>query len=286
MPNLYIGRLLRGLAWLSLALMVACSGVRAPNPLELGSVQVDIVDGPKEFEQLQALSRSGALANAEGGGINYIRMEAIRDTALSIGARTALAWRGGQINKTVATQGSYLDGVFNFNSLLLEDEILPPVLLESRNALNMDGPHNLRVADRSYRIVKQARFVTTPPTWREYLLMDERAPEAPDPSLLPQTQEERAAWQQGVVEGWAAGIKQANEIYAENLARLKRDYQGMVRYRMLLAQKMVTAPQVAHRDLGVTGGGEMLSVNDRMLTIKALPSLQADSSGWSPSVAP
>jgi defect-in-organelle-trafficking protein DotC len=272
--------------WLSLSLLVACSNVRAPNPLELSSLQVDIVAGPEEFEKLQVMTRSGAIAQQTGEGINYIRMEAVRDTALSVGARSALAWRSGQINKIVATQASYLDGVFNFNSLILDDEVLPPVLLESRNALNVDGPHNIRVADRSYRIVKQARFVTTPPTWREYLLMDERSPEPPDPTLLPQTQEEQAAWQKGVVEGWAAGIKQANEIYAENLARLKRDYQGMVRYRMLLAQRMVTAPQVAHRELGVTGGGEVLSVNDRILTIKALPSLQADSSAWAPSVAP
>lgn len=281
-PNLYIGSIRKGLVWLALVLLVGCA-MKAPNPLELGAVQAEVVPGPEEFEQLQTLSRTGALASsAEGGGINYIRMEAIRDTALSVGARTALAWRSKQINGTIATQASYLDGVFNFNSLVLEDEILPPVLLESRNALSMDGPHNIRVADRSYRIVKQARFVTTPPNWREYLLMDERAPEPPDPSLLPQTQEEKTAWQKGIVEGWAAGVKQGNEIYAENLARLKRDYQGMVRYRMLLAQKMVTPPQVAHRDLGVTGGGEMLSVNDRILTIKALPSLQADSSTWEP----
>ncbi len=59
--------------------------------------------------------------------------------------------------------------------------------------------------------------------------------------------------------GWFEGIDQADQIYTENLARLKRDYQGMIRYRMLLAQNMVSAPQVAHRELGVTGGGEELS---------------------------
>ncbi len=285
-PNLYMSKLLQGIACCSLAFIIGCSALRAPNPMDLGTVKNEVVPGPKEFETLQTLSRSGALTSLEGSNTNYIRMEAVRETALSVGARAGLAWRSKHINETTATQASYLDSVFNFNSLILDDEILPPVLLEARNAANMDDPQNLRIADRSYSIVKQARFVTTPPTWREYLWMDQRAPEPPDPSLLPQTQEEKKAWQQGIIEGWAAGVKQANEIYAENLARLKRDYQGMVRYRMLLAQKMVTPPQVAYRELGVTGGGEMLSVNDRILTIKALPSLQADSSGWEPSLAP
>jgi defect-in-organelle-trafficking protein DotC len=114
--------------------------------------------------------------------------------------------------------------------------------------------------------------------------MDETRPSPPDVSLLPSTMEEKRVWQASVIEGWANGVAQANQIYADSLARLKRDYQGMVRYRMLLAQNMVSAPQVAQRDLGVTGGGEALSVNDRILTIKALPSLKSNSGDWMPAV--
>lgn len=275
-------------ALLSLVLIgCAGGGVKAPNPMDLSSVDGGVVDGPREFEHLQALSRTKAISSEEGGNaINFIRMDAVRETAMSVSARTALAWRGEQINRMVESQSEYLDGVFNFAGLVLDDEILPPVLLESRNALSMDGPHNLRVADRTYRIIKQARFISTAPTWREYLLMDETRPEAPDATLLPNTQEEKKAWQQGIVQGWQDGIKQANMIYEENLNRLKRDYQGMVRYRMLLAQNMVSSPLVAQRDLGITGGGEELAVNDRVLTIKALPSLKANSQAWNPSIAP
>jgi defect in organelle trafficking protein DotC len=274
-----------GLASSLSVLLLACSdNVRAPNPMSLGAIDPVIYEGPKEFEQLQTLSRNAGVKDEIRG--NFIRMDAVRDTAMSLGARTALAWRGEQINQMLASQAGYLNGVFNFQGLVLDDGILPPVLLESRNALTMDNPQNLRVADRTYQIIKQAHFVSVAPSWRDYLMMDQTRPEAPDISLLPSTDDERAAWQQGIVKGWEDGVKQANMIYDENLARLKRDYQGMVRYRMLLAQNMVSAPQVAHRELGVTGGGESLAVNDRILTIKALPSLKANSQSWKPSIAP
>jgi defect-in-organelle-trafficking protein DotC len=275
-----------GLLSLVCCLLLGCSSgkMKAPNPLDLSTIDPNFIHGPQEFEKLQTLSRQGEL-KAELQ-TNFMRKDAVRDTAMSVGARTALAWRGEQINRMLNSQAGHLNSVFNFAGLVLSDSILPPVLLESHNAISLDNPHSIRVADRSYQIIRQAHFVSAPPTWREYLIMDETRPEAPDVSLLPSTQEEQDAWRQGIVKGWEEGLKQAEMIYQENLSRLKRDYQGMVRYRMLLAQNMVSPPQVAHRDLGITGGGESLAVNDRTLTIRALPSLKADSQVWKPSIAP
>ncbi|MFI4957204.1 MAG: type IV secretion system DotC family protein [Gammaproteobacteria bacterium] len=275
-PNLIIGVIVA-------SSLVGCANLRAPNPLTLGSIETTVKDGPTEFKELQVLSRQQGLMKTQAK-TNHIRMQAIRDTALSISARTALAVRGQAINQMMGQQQSYLDQVFNFQGLMIEGGILPPVMLESRNDLSLSDGQNIRVADRTYRIIKQARFVTLPPSWREYLVMDETRPSPPDVSLLPSTSEEKKVWQASVVEGWDNGVVQANQIYEANLARLKRDYQGMVRYRMLLAQNMVSAPQVAQKDLGVTGGGEALSVNDRILTIKALPSLKSNSEEWTPSV--
>jgi defect-in-organelle-trafficking protein DotC len=274
-----------GLFSLITLFLFGCSGqLRAPNPMDLGAVDPIIISGPQEFENLQLLSRGNQLVGLEK--TNTIRMEAVRDTAMSIGARTALAWRGEQINKMLHAQTEHLNAVFNFGGLVMKDNILPPVLLESRNAVAIESPQNIRVSDRTYQILKQAMFVSTAPTWRDYLVMDETRPETPDVSLLPASDIEKAAWKQGIIKGWENGLVQAEQIYQENLSRLKRDYQGMIRYRMLLAQNMVSAPQVAQRDLGITGGGESLAVNDRTLTIKALPSLKADSETWKPSISP
>jgi defect-in-organelle-trafficking protein DotC len=53
-------------------------------------------------------------------------------------------------------------------------------------------------------------------------------------------------------------------------------------YQKLRAQNIVSAPFVATTNLGVTGGGAKLNVNDQVLRIMALPALQPNSSRWRP----
>lgn len=239
--------------------------------------------GPKELAAIENISHKG-LQNAKKAELNKMRLDALRDVAMSLGARSGLAWRVGQINESLKGRENYLNQVFNFRALIVEDNVLPPVLVESRDSMNIETPNSIRLADTSYRIVKQARFISTPPVWRDYLIIREMAPDQPDPSLLPKNKEERKIWKEYTRIGWGKGIHQANRIYEANLSRLKRDYQGMIRYRTLLAQNMVSPPQVAKRDLGITGGGDELAVNDRVFTIKALPALKADSKQWHPKI--
>jgi defect-in-organelle-trafficking protein DotC len=208
------------------------------------------------------------------------RMIGIKETALSIGAQSGLAWRAKQINAILESQNRELDQVFNFNALVLEDHVLPPVLVESRASLKLDSDTAIRLADRTYKIANQARFVTTAPVWDNYLFMNYQQPEPPHPSLLPQNTKEQAYWDEYVAQGWSNGIQQANTIYADNLARLKRDYQGMLLYRKLLTQNIVSKPYVAKTELGITGSGSDMSINDRVLRITALPQLKADSKAW------
>lgn len=215
-----------------------------------------------------------------------VRYDMLKEAALSLGARGGLAARSEQINAELREEADYLTSVFNFQALMLENNVQPPVLEEGRDALNLDSPYTIRIADRNYRIVKQARFVTAVPIWQDYLIAPVRKPTPPDKALLPDedNKEEIAVWQEYSRKGWQQGIEQADTIYADNLARLKRDYKGMIRYRTLLAQNMVSPPLVAEKELGITGGGEQLAINDRVLTIKALPSLKANSEQWIPVV--
>ncbi len=164
--------------------------------------------------------------------------------------------------------------------MLLDDNILPPVLIEARNTLNLSGGDSIRVADRNYKIVNQAKFITAAPTWREYLLMSYDLPQLPDRSLLPRNKPERIMWENDLEEGWNAGLQQAELIFMENINRLVRDYKGMILYRNLLAQHIVSEPYVASMNMGITGGGNDMTVNDRLLRITAFPQLQADSSAW------
>lgn len=218
--------------------------------------------------------------------VNPIRATALKETAMTLGAQGALAWRSQEINKMLELNELSLEKTFNFRQLLLKDNVLPPVLSEGRNELNIADPNTLRLADHIYKIESPPRFVTAPPTWRDYLWTNFGKPEKPDSSLLPKTQDERDLWNEYIKIGWADGVQQANQIFSANLGRLKRDYAGMILYRKLLAENMVTAPFVAKTDMGVTGDENEMRVNDQILRITATSKLITNSHKWKPAVTP
>jgi defect-in-organelle-trafficking protein DotC len=212
--------------------------------------------------------------------MNKIRETAIKDTALSVGAQTGLAVRAKEIDNQLTTHQRYLDKIYDFNALVLEHNVMPPVLLEGRNTFNLDDLQSIRVSNRTYRVYKQAHFITTAPNWREYLWMDYQPPEPPHPSLLPTTKEEAAVWKTYVARGWQQGVEQANTILEESIARIKQDFNGMILYRKLLAMNMVSPPFISHTDLGVTGDAEEMHIDDRVLRITALPALNTNPNEW------
>ena len=168
------------------------------------------------------------------GKVNRIRMQALRETATTIGAQGALAWQSIHINEGLDKQSSYLDQVFDFNQLLLKHNVLPPVLSESSGNLHLADSDAIRSSDKNYKLISPAKFVTTPPTWRNYLWLSYKKPDVPDQTLLPVDQDEAKVWNFYLKEGWKNGLQQAHDIFAANTSRLKRDYTGMVLYRKLL----------------------------------------------------
>jgi defect-in-organelle-trafficking protein DotC len=168
--------------------------------------------------------------------------------------------------------------------LLLPHNVLPPVLTEGHNLLNLADNFTIRIADVEYQIVYPPRFVTAPPSWRDYIWMNYKKPEIPNSSLLPKTSDESKVWNQYVKIGWNDGVDQANEIFLANVNRLKRDINGMILYKKLYAQNMVTAPYVAEADLGVTGDSNDMKINDKVLRITAISELKPNSKTWKPVV--
>ncbi len=211
---------------------------------------------------------------------NTIRLETIKQTARSIGAQAALAWQSYHLNAVLEKQKKNLDHIFNFNYLMLADNVLPPILVEGRNTLNLADDFTIRVSDHDYQIVQPPRFVTTPPNWRNYIWMIYNQPEKPNATLLPQNKNERNLWNEYIRVGWNDGIDQADQIFSSNLARLHRDYEGMILYRKLLAQNMVTEPYVSQAELGITGDGDNLHINDRVLRITSISQLKTDAKNW------
>lgn len=234
---------------------------------------------------LQAMANINTKKQPRKIKTNKIREMALKEIALSVGAQSGLAWRAKIIDSQLTKQARTLDAVYDFNALVLEHNILPPVLLEGRNTLNLADDQTIRISDRTYKVARQARFVTTPPNWRQYLWLDYKKPELPHASLLPKTKRERQVWCHYVEKGWQKGIEQASTILEENIARVQEDFLGMLLYRKLLAMNMVSPPYVAHTNLGITGDGSELHIDDRVLRITALPVLNINSKEWRAAVA-
>lgn len=233
---------------------------------------------------LEAMQNKKGTSAQSPGSISKIREMALKETALSVGAQSGLAYRAKIIDDQLVRQTKYLDTIYDFNALVLENNVLPPVLLEGRNTLNLADTQTIRISDRVYKVSKQAHFVTTSPNWRQYLWMDYKKPDPPHVTLLPVNKEERIIWVHYVDKGWQNGLDQANTILEENISRIKEDFVGMILYRKLLAMNMVTPPYVSHTDLGVTGDGHEIHIDDKVLRITALPALNINSSEWKAAV--
>jgi len=242
---------------------------------------------PPTAEQLKAIKKNAKPRDGVSSMPINIRRDAMRESALSYGARGGLAWRTYNIRQEMETRARYLDKVYNFRQLLIPAPsgllIEPPIISESLDAMTIEqGGQNAAVADRIYNIGRNARIVSTARTWRAYLERQWGEVTPPPEILLPVKGDDFVEWEKWFDQGWAAGIEQADEIFQADLNKLTADYQGMIRYRSLLTQGMVSPPYALQVDRGVTGGGNEMRVGDRGVSITGLPSLQTETKQWSP----
>jgi defect-in-organelle-trafficking protein DotC len=246
-----------------------------------GSLQTDNLNLPT----LKSIETLSAPVNADKSTLNEkdkLRVPAMRDQALSYGARAGLSWASQQINNELQADSSQLTKTYDFNAFLIKEAgdvtLLPPVISESDATYEQQNNGNiLRVADTYYEIIQQARFAPVSPLWYTYLIRKYSVPSPPPTELLPKDDAEREVWKAYVDQGWDQGVQQATDIFKYDLNRLNRDYTGMIRYDSLLAQGKVSEPIVANMDYGVTGSGTDMRVNDRLYRITQDPHLNVNS---------
>lgn len=243
---------------------------------------------PPRLVELQSIEAERLPENEDGDPMPIdIRRDAMKEAALSFGARGGLAWRTWEIREELETRADYMDKIFDFRQLLIPAQsglmIEPPIISESLDALNIQGDGlSAAVSDSIYNIGRNARIVSAPRTWRQYLERVWGDVTPPPDVLRPVSKEERDLWEKWTEQGWHEGYAQADEIFQQDLNKLTADYRGMVRYRMLLSQGMVSPPYALQVDRGVTGGGTEMRVGDRALSITGLPALKPDASEWQP----
>lgn len=220
-------------------------------------------------------------ASPEGAGIPTLRFNAIRETAMTFGAQAGLARRSYENLQKLERQAQNLDVIYNFQSLMVEGNVVPPVLTETTDVYDQSGDDMLRVIGKVFRIEQQARFTYAPPTWRAYLMLGYDFDKNVVAAVSPQTDEERGLWKQGAEEGFALGSAQADSILKANFARLQRDFLGMVKYHQMLEAGMVTKPFVAAEKKGVVRSEDgSMHVGEVFLRITASPDFVSEPGQW------
>lgn len=231
-----------------------------------------------------------ALMNARGSTeaetrVSLVRETTLRETAFGLGTRLGLLQRAREIAAEVGKRERELDRRFDFGGLLMGPGVLPPVIMESRDAISLEAT-TMRVSGAIYKIEEAARFVAIAPTWRDWLLMglptDDTADLSAVKTLLPRDGAEQAFWKREVEQAVQAGRAQAQQIFDLNVANLEKTYFGMRLFYDLWKRGMVTVPVVASaQSLVDQDNPNTISVGNTMFRITQQAGFAA-ASRWKP----
>lgn len=253
------------------------------NPVTGAAIDPQVVGGasPPSLETLQA-ARPGFNPDQ---GLTGPRGEALREAALSYGARGGLAARSYAINQMLRRYQAQLDATFNFADLVVsvsgETLIRPPVVTEAQLAFALsDGGQAARETRHIYEITHEAQLASAPPNWRAFLVRTWVTPTPPPDDLRPRSKQEVQYWNRWVAEGWADGEKQAVAIFLADLSRLQRDIIGMARYRVLLRAGLAEEPRIAFARSAVEGGRDLMRVDNTTVRITDQPGLNPRRRRW------
>lgn len=258
------------------------SGVDAPG---LSEATAELMD-ENGAAVLQGILEKSEIGEDMESDVKNVREDALKQTAYTLGLQKAVKWRYGKIRALLADQASRLDRVFDFRPLLMHDgRVLPPAITEATKGYRVESDVQASSVDVVYQIIRPARMVSNPPSWRDYLwrTYPSFTEEDIQAGVLPENDEERRLWKKAAVKGWEVGIQQAERLYRNNLSRLKRDYQGIVKFRLLAEQEIVSLPVVAEGRPGIEVQGKKLSIDRRIFRITKKSTFQEERK-WKPKI--
>lgn len=200
------------------------------------------------------------------------RRAAMRDAAISFGMQSGLVRRTYELRQMLTRFERQMDRVYRFDRLLITRDgfqVAPPVVVETTGAFSRSAEgKRAATARRVLRIVREAEVLGGAPRWREYFERSWEEPRPPSAVLFPRTPDEGALWRAWVREGWGEGTRLADDTFEADLDRLNRDFVGIVTWRILERQKIVTAPRVDVKAAAVVGGGAEMRIDERELRIR------------------
>ena len=225
-------------------------------------------DGPPTLEAVLATEPAGdRLADGDDGGFaGEARLSAMRGAGLAFGAQGGLARRGWEIARMLERHADRLSRIYRFRALMLHEDgftVMPPVLATTDDAFRL-GRSGARAASarRVVRIVETGRIVSATPDWRDFLVR--QWPEAvPPPAILfPQDGQEAMRWRSWLRQGWEQGTALADDIFAADLERLNRAFEGVLLWRQSYLAGMVSAPTLETARVAESGHGRLVRIEE------------------------
>ena len=236
----------------------------------------DPASGPRKDDpgELAALLEMKGADTREKTAVQLMRPSAIREAARLVTFQTAMSWRYGQLVAETERYSAIMDTAFNFAPLMLtqgEALIMPPLLTRAGASMRIEDGATATAAKTTYELLEPARYIAVVPNWREFLMADDfPEPEQPNPAVLPKNAEERAIWRTAVREAWAQGLTEADQLYADNVSRMARNYRGVMLYHLLTAQHLLSRVNTASADLGMRqSDSNKLNIGQKVYRITA-----------------
>lgn len=225
-------------------------------------------------------------ANAKGDvpeDISEVRANALKELGESLGKRAGLADESKTILKEIEAEKNTLDVKFSFGSLTFSNGSLPPVITQPEDVISVMD-YSMTVAGKIYKIVAPARFVQV--NWRDYLYIGLSFEEDPvlaeeQRRLYPRNGSETTYWKKVVNDGYNKGRAEAKKIFDINLARLKRDFNGMQLFYELYARGLVSAPSFASATQSVSRPDpNTIIIGESVFRITTQPAFEAEAQHW------
>lgn len=209
-----------------------------------------------------------------------LKLKAMSDYAKTIAIRSGIKSRISNIDAAIQANARNLDAIYDFQPLMIQGRVVPPVITEATNLYNQPNNTQINIAKKRFEIVQQARFASTAPNWREYLVfpIESSAYEKftyVSGDMKPSNELELKVWHEATIEGWEMGVNQANEILRQSLERLNRDYIGMVRFHQFVMQGKLSMPAISQYKIHDTNNGSTMVVDEDLLRITVLPTFNS-----------
>lgn len=219
------------------------------------------------------------------------RLKVILSSAYEYAVRKGMQSQMRKINTMISKNERNLDAIYNFSPLMIQGKVVPPVLTEMKDIIQVPNTSTFKSTSVLYQIDKQAYFSTTPPNWRSYLTFPESTftiqfEEMPTKELAPKGSKQLAEWEKATKRGWVDGEKQANDIFKYSMNKLNRDYIGMTRFHEFVVQGKVSMPSISNSSIALANNGSAMAIDQSMLVIRSLPSFEGNMMKWNNFIAP